>query len=69
MATIQDRLIEIRKYLKLSVRDFAKEISYSHGVYHQVEHGDREINERMTNLICSRFNINEKWLLLVKVKC
>ena len=63
---IHDRLKEIRKFLNLSIREFAKEISYSHGVYGQVEHGDRKPTDRIIQLITSRFNINKEWLLTGK---
>jgi transcriptional regulator with XRE-family HTH domain len=65
---ITDRLKEIRQYYKLSIREFSKEISYSHGVYGQVEHGDKQPTDRIIKLITSRFNVNEEWLLTGKGK-
>jgi transcriptional regulator with XRE-family HTH domain len=63
MNDIHDRLREIRKFFNLSIREFSKEISYSHGVYGQIEHGDRELSDRICQLIVSKFNINKEWLL------
>jgi transcriptional regulator with XRE-family HTH domain len=63
MNDIHSRLKEIRQYFKLSIREFSKEISYSHGVYGQVEHGDRPPTDRIIQLITSKFNINKEWLL------
>jgi transcriptional regulator with XRE-family HTH domain len=68
MIKIHDRLKEIRQYYKMSIREFSKEISYSHGVYGQVEHGDNEPTERIIQLISSRFNVNKEWIKTGKGK-
>ena len=62
MTNIHERLKKIRKYLNLSIREFSKEISYSHSVYGQVEHGDRDPSDRIIQLISSRFNISKEWI-------
>ena len=58
-----DRLKQIRKHFKLSIREFSKQIYFSHSVYGQVEIGQREPNDRIIQLICSKFNVNKDWLL------
>ena len=63
MENIHDRLKKIRSHFKLTIREFAKEIYFSHGVYGQVEYGTREPNDRIIQLICSRFNVNKKWIM------
>jgi len=63
MSDIHTRLKEIRNHFKLSIREFSKEIYFSHSVYGQVEYGTREPNNRIIQLICSRFNVNKDWLL------
>ena len=63
MDQTHDRLRQIRKYLKLSIRDFSREIKYSHSLYGQVEHGNREPTDRIIQLITSRFNVNKDWIL------
>ena len=63
MTDIHTRLKEIRKYMKLSIREFSKEIYFSHGVYGQVEYGTREPNDRIIQLISSRFNVSKKWIV------
>ena len=63
MNEIHTRLKEIRKYIKLSIREFSKEIYVSHSLYHQVEYGMREPNDRIIQLISSRFNVSKKWIL------
>jgi transcriptional regulator with XRE-family HTH domain len=62
MAEIHDRLKQIRTALKLSIRDFSKEIYFSHSLYGQVEYGDREPSDRIIQLISSRFNVNKDWI-------
>ena len=62
MNEVSDRLKLIRKSLKLTIREFAQEIYYSHSVYGQVEFGSREANDRIIQLISSRFNVSKEWL-------
>ena len=63
MNAIHARLKEIRKHLKLSIREFAKEIYVSHSLYGQVEYGSREPSDRIVQLISSRFNVSKKWIM------
>jgi hypothetical protein len=50
----------------MSIREFSREISYSHGVYGQVEHGDREAGDRIIQLITAKFNVSKEWILTGK---
>ena len=63
MTDMHTRLKEIRKYMKLSIREFSKEIYVSHSLYHQVEYGNREPTDRIIQLISSRFNVSKKWII------
>jgi len=63
MTDIHTRLKEIRKHLKLSIREFSKEIYVSHSLYGQVEYGNREPTDRIIQLISSRFNVSKKWIM------
>ena len=63
MSDVHIRLKEIRKHLKLSIRDFSKEIYFSHSLYGQVEFGTREPSDRIIQLISSRFNVSREWIL------
>ena len=63
MENISGRLKQIRKHFKLSIREFSKEIYFSHSVYGQVEVGSREPNNRIIQLISSRFNVNKNWIM------
>ena len=49
--------------MKMSIREFSKEIFFSHSLYGQVEYGNREASDRIIQLISSRFNVNKKWIL------
>ena len=63
MNDIHTRLKEIRKHLKLSIREFSREIYVSHSLYGQVEYGNREPTDRIIQLITSRFNIRKNWIM------
>ena len=63
MTDMHTRLKEIRKHLKLSIREFSKEIYVSHSLYGQVEYGNREPTDRLIQLITTRFNVSKKWIM------
>jgi len=63
VSDIHTRLKAIRQHLKLSIREFAREIYVSHSLYGQVEIGNREPTARLIQLISSRFNVSKKWVL------
>ena len=60
---INARLKKVRNFYKMSIRDFSKEISYSHGLYGLVETGKNKPTDRIIQLIVSKFNVNKDWLL------
>ena len=66
MGEINHRLKEIRKHFKLSIRDFSRQIHFSHSLYGQVEYGNREPNDRIIQLISSKFNVNKDWIMTGK---
>ena len=66
MENIHNRLKQIRKHFKLSIREFSKEIYFSHSVYGQTEFGTKKPNDRIIQLISSRFNVNKEWILTGK---
>jgi len=66
MSDVHIRLKEIRNHLKLSIREFSKEIYFSHSLYGQVEFGTREPTDRIIQLISSRFNVSKEWILTGK---
>lgn len=59
---MKDRIIKLRKELKLSQSDFAKRLNLSRNFIGLVECGDRNISDRTISDICREFNINEEWI-------
>ena len=57
------RLKELRKnILKLTLKEFGKEISMSAGGLGDIESGRTPLQERHIKLISQAFNVNEDWL-------
>jgi len=61
--TVNERIIELRRTLKLSQRAFAKEIYVSNGYLAGIELGHNEVKERLVYLISNAFSVNKHWLL------
>ncbi|GHV78233.1 hypothetical protein AGMMS49944_00240 [Spirochaetia bacterium] len=59
---LKERLKGIRKALEINQRDFAKGIFLSHSLYAQLESGTRNINDRIIELISTKYNVNKDWL-------
>lgn len=59
---INERLVQLRKSLGLSVRAFADKVNVSGGLISNIENGRRELTDRTILDICREFNVNEKWL-------
>ena len=64
--SISIRIKAIRKALGLSQRTFCKGIFLSHSFYAQIESGTRKANERIYELISTKYNVNKDWLLTGK---
>ncbi|MDR3173161.1 MAG: helix-turn-helix domain-containing protein [Treponema sp.] len=60
--SVNQRIKQIRQALSLSQVQFSRVISLSSGYLAGVEVEKRKVNERLVKLICSSFNVNEKWL-------
>jgi transcriptional regulator with XRE-family HTH domain len=63
MSDVAKRLREIRKYFGLSIREFSQQIYVSNSLYGIIEHGDRELSDRICQLIVSKFNVNKEYIL------
>ena len=66
MSDVSNRLREIRKYFGLSIREFSQQIYVSNSLYGSIEHGDRELSDRICQLIVSKFNVNKDYILTGK---
>jgi transcriptional regulator with XRE-family HTH domain len=61
--TVNERVREVRRALKLSQRAFAKAIYISNGHYADIELGNKPPNDRLIHLIATCFQVNKNWLL------
>ena len=59
---INKRLKLIRKELGLSQGDFAERIGFKQTALSMIESGHNVLNDRHIKLICSTFNVSERWL-------
>jgi transcriptional regulator with XRE-family HTH domain len=61
--TISERIKAVRKALGISQRDFCGGIYLSHSFYAKIETGMRSPNERVYELISTKYKVNKDWLL------
>jgi transcriptional regulator with XRE-family HTH domain len=59
---INERILQIRKALGLSQRDFTAKISVSRPYQSKIESGSMKVNDRIITLICVTYGVNEPWL-------
>ena len=59
---INKRLKAVRTALKLSQRDFSKGIFLRQSSYARIEQGKITVNERIIELVCSKYNVNKTYL-------
>jgi transcriptional regulator with XRE-family HTH domain len=59
---INQRIRQVRGTLKLTQANFATVISVSKGYVADIEIGARKVNDRIVKLVCSSFNVNNRWL-------
>lgn len=62
MTTINERIKEVRQYLKLSQAKFAKNLCLSSGYIAGIELEKRRANDRIVRLISITYGVNEEWL-------
>jgi transcriptional regulator with XRE-family HTH domain len=60
--TVNQRVKQIRKTLKLTQNNFSKSLSVSIGLIACIETERRAVNDRTIKLICDSFNVNPQWL-------
>lgn len=60
--SIAERIKALRTALKLSQRAFAKGIFVSQGYFAEIEIGNRDIGERIIQLIATQYKVNKEWL-------
>jgi transcriptional regulator with XRE-family HTH domain len=60
------RLKMLRKTLNISQKAFAKGIYISTSYYAEIELENRRVNDRIIELVSSKYNVNKDWLLTGK---
>jgi transcriptional regulator with XRE-family HTH domain len=61
-AEIGKRIMGVRKTAGLSQQEFGDRIKISRTHVGSIEKNQRTINDRLINLICITFEVNEQWL-------
>ena len=56
------RILQVRKNLKLTQKDFAKELRIDKGHVANIENNSRRPSEHLIHLICLKYSVLEDWL-------
>lgn len=59
---MNDRLLEVRKTLKISQEQMGKKLGVTRSSISNMETGRFSITDTMIKLICSEFSVSEEWL-------
>ena len=59
---MRERLIELRKHLNVSQREFCEKLSLTQSTYAPFETGKRELRDSYVRLICQIYHVSEDWL-------
>lgn len=59
---MKDRIIQIRKWNKMTQESFAKRLNLSKNFVWMLEKGERIASDRTISDICREFSVNETWL-------
>ena len=62
LMAIHERLKAIRKALNLSQRKFCRGIFLEQSSYARMEQGATRVNERIIELVCSKYNVSKEYL-------
>jgi len=56
------RIKELRKSLNMSQNQFSKSLNLSFSYFSKIESRENKLNDRIIQLICLTYNVNEHWL-------
>lgn len=59
---MNDRIKQLRLTLKLTLKDFGERIGLKPSTISDIEHCRCNVTERLIISICSRYNVNDKWI-------
>ena len=62
MNQVNERIKQIRTVLKISQREFSKQIFMGQSSLGEIETGIRKVNDRIIQLISTKFNVNINWI-------
>ena len=62
MDQVNERIKKLRTFLKISQKEFSKQISIGQSSLGEIETGVRKVNDRIIQLICSQFNVSKEWI-------
>lgn len=62
MSEKKDRVIALRKELKLNQTEFGEKIGLGQHAISHIEKGNNNLSPRNAELICQKFNVNPRWL-------
>ena len=62
MENANERLKAVRTTLKMNQRNFSKTIFLEQSSYARIEQGKIQLNERIIELLCSKFNVNKSYI-------
>lgn len=62
MESMSERIVALRKGLKLSQEAFGRKIGLSRSEVRNIEYGITKIKELTIPIVCQAFNVDEKWL-------
>lgn len=59
---LKERIKLLREALRKSQDEFGKDLGLSRNYISLIENGQRNLSEQSLKVLCSLFNVNEKWL-------
>lgn len=59
---INQRVKEIRKFLRLTQKEFSSRMEMKQGSLSDIERGRIGVSNRLINMLCSEFNISAQWI-------
>jgi len=62
MNEVNERIRQIRANLKITQKEFCKQIPISQSSLGEIETGVRNVNDRIIQLISTQFKVNKDWI-------
>ena len=59
---LKDRIKALRERLEKSQDEFGKDIGLTRNYISLIENGQRNLSDQSIKVLCSLYNVNEKWL-------